>query len=56
VRSGHEMKCGHDEPSHELTSFKAKVNLKFDHIFELNLKKSDKAFLKDGESIMVNNI
>jgi hypothetical protein len=33
VKSGHEMKCGHLEPSTEATSYKAKPKLKFDKEF-----------------------
>jgi len=49
------MKCGHDEPSNEITSSKAKPSLNFMNTYELNLKKSDKAFLKIDEKIYVSN-
>ena len=47
------MKCGHQEPSNELTSSTGRPNLAFLNVYDLNLKKSDEAFVKIGEKINV---
>jgi len=41
VKNGHEMKCGHVEPSTESTSWKAKSNLPFVNEYEIELGEND---------------
>jgi cathepsin C len=45
VKNGHEMKCGHTEPSTEKTAWRAETNLSFSREFELTFHEDDKVIL-----------
>lgn len=57
IKNGHEMKCGHQEPSTENTSWNTKSNLPFDNIFEIEIKDDDSVIMinKNNSIIDINN-
>jgi hypothetical protein len=45
VKSGHEMKCGHEEPSREESSYLASSMLPLENEYQLTLKEDDSAII-----------
>jgi hypothetical protein len=53
VKSGHEMKCGHQEPSEEISSAKAESPIAINNIYQIILKEDDTALLTIGKQTYV---
>ncbi len=53
VESGHDMKCGHSEPSNKETSLTAKSVYPFVNDYKLKLFDDDSAEIIIGENIYV---